>query len=202
MTAISHWMHVDLFKVDQAAALWAGFDPARVSSVEAFKPSEVIATYQMLVSAITTGELMAQSQTNIFAQVGDFRESLVARVDLEAFARRRNLFPAFLFDTLAPLASMGGLPTNDVPRLHAMDGLPASPQPNRGGRPPEHDWNSFTLEIIRRANHPDGLPDTQAQLVRDMLEWFGRIYNREPADSLVKERISKIYAYLAAAGNS
>jgi hypothetical protein len=52
------------------------------------------------------------------------------------------------------------------------------------------------MEIIRRANLPDGLPDTQADLIRDMLAWFLDATGREPAESAVKQRISKIYAYL------
>jgi hypothetical protein len=57
------------------------------------------------------------------------------------------------------------------------------------------------MEIVRRANLPDGLPDTQADLVRDMLTWFQTTYGQEPADSAVKARISKIYRYLEEAKN-
>ena len=57
------------------------------------------------------------------------------------------------------------------------------------------------MEIIRRANLPDGLPETQADLVRDMLAWFLDASGREPAESAVKQRISKIYAHLRQARN-
>jgi hypothetical protein len=126
---------------------------------------------------------------------------LISRADLEAFARSRNLFPAFLFDTLAPLENRGCLSSDDTPRLRVIDAVLTSSPPNRGGRPPEHDWNTFILEIIRRANHPDGLPDTQAALVREMLAWFQSTFGKEPAESAVKERISKIYRYMAEAKN-
>lgn len=67
---------------------------------------------------------------------------------------------------------------------------------NRGGRPSEYDWDSFMLEIIRRANSLDGLPDSQAELVRDMLQWFSITTGLEPAESSIKVRTSKIYKYL------
>ena len=204
MSLVSHWMHVDLFTVDQAAALWAEFDPARVSPVESLKPSEVTAAKQMLTAAIVSGEIRANSATNVLATIGDFAKSLVSRDDLEGFARKRNLFPAFLFDTLAPFGSTGGVRAGREPaRTTIIQGeSPTRTTPiNRGGRPSEHDWNTFIVEIIRRANQPDGLPGTQAELVRDMLAWFQLTYGREPAESSVKERISKIYRHLAEAGN-
>jgi hypothetical protein len=194
-------MHVDLFTVDQAAALWAGFDPARLSPADSFKPSEMIAARQMLTGAIIDRELPARTGGNPSAILNNHSNSLISRADLEAFARSRNLFPAFLFDTLAPLENRGCLSSDDTPRLRVIDAVLTSSPPNRGGRPPEHDWNTFILEIIRRANHPDGLPDTQAALVREMLAWFQSTFGKEPAESAVKERISKIYRYMAEAKN-
>jgi hypothetical protein len=201
MTTISHWMHVDLFTVEQAAALWAGFDPARLSPADSFKPSEMIAARQMLTGAIIDRELPARAEGNPLAIINNHNSSMISRADLEAFARNRDLFPAFLFDTLAPLESTGGSFSDDTPRLRAIDPVPTSPPPNRGGRPQEHDWNTFILEIISRANRPDGLPDTQAELVREMLGWFQSTFGKEPAESAVKERISKIYRYMAEAKN-
>lgn len=57
------------------------------------------------------------------------------------------------------------------------------------------------MEIIRRANTPDGLPATQADLIRDMLQWFVETEGKEPAESAVKSRISKIYKYMDEAKN-
>src|SRR5215211_6021188 len=108
MSTVSHWMHVDLFTVDQAAALWAGFDPARVSPFESKRPSEIVAAGQMLVSAIVSGEIPADSSTNALSPIGNFSRSFVARRDLEAFARKRQIYPAFLFDTLAPFGAGEG----------------------------------------------------------------------------------------------
>ena len=57
------------------------------------------------------------------------------------------------------------------------------------------------MEIIRRANSPDGLPEVQAELIRNLLQWFSDTYGNEPAESAVKQRISKIYKYLNEAKN-
>ena len=108
MSTVSHWMHVDLFTVDQAAALWAGFDPARVSPFENMRPSELVAAGQMLLSAIVSGAIPADSSANALSCIGNFSRSFVARRDLEAFARKRQIYPAFLFDTLAPFGAGEG----------------------------------------------------------------------------------------------
>ncbi|MEQ1942336.1 hypothetical protein ABMA32_07915 [Mesorhizobium sp. VNQ89] len=213
MTLVSHWMHVDLFTVEQAAALWVGYDPAAISPVKSLRPSEFVAATQMITAGIRSGEITADFSTNAYAVIGDHSKSLISRADLEAFARKRALFPAFLFDTLAPLEGTGGLAIGRQPaRLQTLatpsqsatpySELSASPTPvppasNRGGRPPEYDWNSFALEIIHRANQPDGLPERPAELVRDMLAWFQAESGKEPAESSVRERISKIYKYMA-----
>jgi hypothetical protein len=209
MTLVSHWMHVDLFTVEQAAALWAGFDPARLSPAKALWPSEVVAAAQMVTAGILSGEIRANTSTNPYVLIGNHSASLVSRADLETFARKRGLFPAFLFDTLASFEGTGGFASSRQPArvqtLSALTPIPApaalpAPNPptaNRGGRPQEYDWNSFALEIIHRANQPDGLPETPAELIRDMLAWFQTEFGREPAESSVRERISKIYRYMA-----
>lgn len=196
-------MNVDLFTVEQAAALWIDVDPASVGPLDKHNPSEYSATKQMLTAGILTGELNADTSTNGLRMIGDHSKSLVARADLEAFAKNRNLFPAFLFDTLAPFQRQH----NPVAAMSAINQpnevatFEITPSANRGGRPAQYDWDSFTMEIIRRANHPDGLPEKQAYLVRDMLSWFQSRYRQEPAESAVKSRISKIYRYLDEAKN-
>ena len=207
MTAVSNWMHVELFTVDQAAALWAGYDPGSMSMSDTMKPSEVIAAKQMLISWIVSSDLFANSTTNYFARIGNYSDSLVSRQGLELAARKRGLFPAFLFDTLGPLEHLSSLLDREnrpLPKSQApvvVDATAMMPALNRGGRPQEYDWDAFVMEIISRANHPDGLPETQAALVNEMLGWFADTYSKEPAESAVKDRISKIYRYLSKAKN-
>lgn len=205
--AISNWMLVEMFTVDQAAALWGGYDPASMSLVDSMKPSEVMAAKQMLRSCILSGELRVNTSANLMAQFGDHADSLVARGDLERIAKKRDVFPAFLFDTLAPLAEPTDIlrrQNRPIPQVAGVKDPPpvaAVAKPNKGGRPAEYDWDAFIVEIIRRANEPDGLPSTQAELVSAMLAWFSDTCGREPAESAVKDRVSKIYRRLAEAKN-
>lgn len=194
-------MNVDLFTVAQAAALWINADPASMRVLDSLNPPEFSAVKQMLTAGIVNGELQADTSTNALRMIGDHTNSLVSRIDLEAFARKRNFFPNFLFDTLAPFQQ------EDLSAPRARANQPNLPLPqasvpsNRGGRPAQYDWDSFMMEIVRRANLPDGLPEKQADLVRDMLSWFQTAYDQEPAESAVKARISKIYKYLGQVKN-
>lgn len=193
MTFASSWMHVDLFTVDQAAAIWCGVDPTSLNLIESKWPPDVGAIKQMLAGAIVSRLLDADSSRNGFELIGDFSKSFVSRANLENFAKTKKLYPAFLFDTQTSFGeqvSDNGTPNNPPTK-------PAVSPVNVGGRPAEYDWNSFTFEIIRLANHPDGLPETQAELIHEMLAWFSITYGTEPAESSVKQRISKIYKYLA-----
>lgn len=205
---VSNWMHVEIFTVDQASALWCGFDPTALDDLLFRKPPEFAATKQMIVSAILSGEISHDSTNNNLFRIGNYSSSYVNRTGLETLARKRNLFPAFLFDTLAPFGASEEV--NTVKKGHYFEPVAATaPETfesqrssvNKGGRPPQYDWDSFTMEIIYRANHPDGLPPTQAELMRDMLAWFQERCGAEPAESSVKSRISKIYNYLDLAKN-
>lgn len=207
---VSMWMHVDAFTVDQASALWCGADPALMGPMMIRAPSEVRAVHQMLTAAIVSGALPADTSGNAFRLIGKHSDSLVTRRDLETFARAKGLYPAFLFDTLAPFSKTERHPTRlaasrpetNMPPADMAGLEPTIPPAAKGGRPQTYDWDSFTLEIIRRADSLDGLPDVQAELIRDMLQWFRDTYDVEPAESSVKARISKIYRYLDEAKNS
>ena len=134
MTQPSLWMNVDTFTVEQAAALWCGLDPSRLSIFDSSNPSEFHAAKQMLTGAIIAGELAANASMNIQSYGGDHSKTLVTRSALEAFARSRNQYPAFLFDTLAPFAQGSAGPTPTIKsliesRMQALNQAPA----NRGG---------------------------------------------------------------------
>lgn len=200
MTVTSAWMQTDIFTVEQAAALWCGYDPSRLFHVDAMDPPEVLAVRQMLTGGILSGLLPADLSTNALSMIGNHKESLVSRANLAAFARSRDMYPPFLFDTLAPFPEEE-LYTTVRNRREMIQSQPEPKATNRGGRPAEYDWDSFTMEIIHRPNSPDGLPEVQAELIRDLLQWFSDAYRNEPAESEVKQRISKIYKYLNEAKN-
>jgi hypothetical protein len=56
----------------------------------------------------------------------------------------------------------------------AESGPKASTQAKRAagpGAPPKHDWDAFAGAIARRV-HDHGMPVSQGELVRDMMDWF------------------------------
>lgn len=179
------WGMADPLTVEQAACLWAGYDP---SSLMWRRPQAERAAIepllQMLTGAIASGELQADSNSNTALIIGDYNKSFVKRADLMALAESRGQRPAFLFDTmLKPAASTSKTE-------------PAPNHNNKGGRPPEWDWNTFNLEIIRIANSPDGLPDTRAKLAEIMRAWFIDQFDDHPQKTTLEDRIRPIYQYL------
>jgi len=66
---------------------------------------------------------------------------------------------------------------------------------NRGGRPPKN-WEPFWLEVIRIADHPDGLPERKADLQRQMLEWCEENMADAPRETSVRDKVSMIYKYV------
>jgi hypothetical protein len=192
---LAAWFLVDSFTVDQAARLWAGVDPAKNTfQLTAEEQTRIAPKKQMLVAAIMSGVLPAQVNHNAMRIIGNHDTSVVGRSDLEEFARTKQDFPPFLFDTLFPTGVLGQVveSKSSTDRTEA----PSSLEKTRGGRPPEHDWDAITIEIIRVANMPDGLPETQARLVDHLLQWSGETLGREPPVSSVKARVSKIYGAL------
>ncbi len=61
------------------------------------------------------------------------------------------------------------------------------------GRPQKYDWEAFWLRVALIANQPDGLPEKQADLVSQMLNWCSENWGGEPGVSTVKDRLSKLY---------
>jgi hypothetical protein len=62
------------------------------------------------------------------------------------------------------------------------------------GVPPRYDWDSFFVALARRI-FVQGLPSTQAELVREMLEWFQR-RNDEPDESTVRRKVAMVWREL------
>jgi hypothetical protein len=144
---------------------------------------KITAIKQMLSAAIRTGDLPADTSVNVFARIGNHSTSLVTREALRAYAERKNQRPVFLFDTLLPESREDGDDSFGRADRHR----------SRGGRPQEYDWNIFVIEIIRIANSPNGLPEKQSELIRDMLQWCENTWGKQPAESAAKAKVSEIY---------
>jgi hypothetical protein len=63
---------------------------------------------------------------------------------------------------------------------------------NAGGRPRKWDWDGFARELVRLANTLDGLPDRPAT-TKHMKEWCALEWGDEPADSVIRDRIARLY---------
>jgi hypothetical protein len=73
--------------------------------------------------------------------------------------------------------------------------FPCSEPIRRGGpgRKRIHDWTAFWKEVaIRCVNY--GLPAVQAELVRDMEDWFESKFGKAPEISQIKRKIRELYA--------
>ena len=60
------------------------------------------------------------------------------------------------------------------------------------GRKPSYDWESFFLEVAVRIDQ-DGLPEIQAEFEKTMAVWCLDTWGKEPAESTVRSKISRVY---------
>ena len=64
---------------------------------------------------------------------------------------------------------------------------------NTGGRLTEYDWEEILIEIAR-INHFEGLPKTQAEIVRRIQLWYAKNHDGiEPGESVLKTRVSRFF---------
>jgi hypothetical protein len=85
--------------------------------------------------------------------------------------------------------------------LHVPENGAAVAARRRGGPgvPPRHDWDAFYAALTRRI-HEQGVPRTQAELVREMLAWFeARDLEHAPDESTIRRKITPIWRELSRA---
>jgi hypothetical protein len=67
------------------------------------------------------------------------------------------------------------------------------------GVPPRHDWDSFYAALARRI-HEHGIPRTQAELVREMRDWFEqREDEHAPDESTIARKVRIVWQELCRA---
>lgn len=193
MTFSQNWRFVDIFTVDQAAALWCDIEPTSFNIIRPVQDHPEAAAIKQLIVGLLRAAKSAEPNSWM-AGLGrlDYSpgEVEVTRQWLVELATKKGARPAFLFDTLLLNQAANEQKSGDAKAV--QDTKPI----NKGGRPPEHDWDACIIEIIRIAHTPDGLPDSQAELVRKLSEWFDKTYGNEPAESSIKSRVSMIYSKL------
>jgi hypothetical protein len=179
-----NWALADSFTLEQAAYLWCGQEPRRISFLGEVKPDtppDVAAVFAALHNAVSLGTLAVSGG---LPGLQDFSHSVATRADLLDLGKAKKLFPAFLFDTITPATEKN----DEQPAENLTAKAPR-------GRPPEHDWNSMHGEIVRLADL-DGLPETQAELMAHLRNWFSERYDTEPQQSELYRRVSPIWQYV------
>ena len=101
---------------------------------------------------------------------------IIARTEAERFEREHGLF--------GPHAA-----NNDQHPTKASEVTIG-----QSGAPARDDWNAFAGAVARRV-HDEGMPASQGELVRDMLDWFAAS-GRVPDESTVRRRVQALWPML------
>lgn len=105
-------------------------------------------------------------------------EVLVTRAEVERFEREYELY--------------SGPASRDMKGAHSERGRSAGP-----GAPPRYDWDRFFVAIARRI-HDHGIPSSQGELVREMLDWFqARQVEPIPDESTVRRKVAMVWRELS-----
>jgi hypothetical protein len=104
-------------------------------------------------------------------------EILIRRAEVERFEQQHDL-------------SVGPAPRQIRQANRTEQARAASP-----GAPPRYDWNAFTGAVARRV-HDEGMPASQGELIRDMLDWFGTTFGAMPDESTVRRRVQALWPVL------
>lgn len=70
-----------------------------------------------------------------------------------------------------------------------------------GGRPTKHEWEKCWLKICVII-YLEGIPKVQAKLVRRLADWFSTEFDKVPAESEIKKRVSAVFHAISEADNS
>jgi hypothetical protein len=101
---------------------------------------------------------------------------LIARTEAERFEREHGLF--------------GHLSAGNERHPVKVPEIPLG----QSGAPARYDWNAFAGAVARRV-HDEGMPASQGELVRDMLDWFAAS-GAVPDESTVRRRVQAMWTVL------
>jgi hypothetical protein len=60
------------------------------------------------------------------------------------------------------------------------------------GAPARHDWDGFWIAVCKHI-HDNGWPETQAALVRKLMDWLSTNNDAAPDESTVKKKVSRLW---------
>jgi hypothetical protein len=101
---------------------------------------------------------------------------LIAHTEAERFERGHRLF---------------GYQSGTAEQLQAKL---TEAQGGQAGAPARNYWNAFTGAVARRV-HDEGMPASQGELIRDMLDWFAAS-GAVPDESTVRRRVQTLWPVL------
>lgn len=104
-------------------------------------------------------------------------EVLIRRAEVERFEQQHDI--------------AGGPAARAMKRSDQTERLRAASP----GAPPRYDWNAFAGAVARRV-HDEGMPASQGELIRDMLDWFGTTFGAVPDESTVRRRVQALWPVL------
>jgi hypothetical protein len=185
MTYSEYWRFVEILQIHEAAALWCGVEPRKTPSFFDENPPDYNAICRCMLDAIERDQLRA-AVNPLLSKSGDPLCATVRRDRLKAWAQSIRMYPPFLFDVITLTEDC-----DEKPAETDADVATASLQ-RRRGRPPEYDWDGAMVEMFR-ITAEEGLPETGAQMIDKVLLWFRNTFDREPARSIVSNRIGVIY---------
>jgi hypothetical protein len=103
---------------------------------------------------------------------------LITRTEAERFEQQHGLFGKSM---------LKGIGDDDRPKSRHRAGP---------GAPPRYEWDAFYAAIARRV-HEHGIPATQAELIREMLDWFDRRHHEHaPDESTVRRKVAVVWREL------
>ena len=84
------------------------------------------------------------------------------------------------------------VPTKELFEIFGSESV--KPKASPAGAKRKYDWDAFYVEIAVRADL-DNLPETSAELQRDMAEWCLDTWGKEPGESSIKKYVAPIYQH-------
>ncbi len=136
---------------------------------------------------------LIKNQTKIITDLAGENDGYI---DLEPEARQSD-FSAAVDDILIRRDEVERFEAESAPTARDASGLPVA----RGGpgAPAKYDWDGFWVEACRHI-HDEGVPSTQAAMVRALLDWFDKSGAATPDQSTVKKKVSRLWKALQVSG--
>jgi hypothetical protein len=76
---------------------------------------------------------------------------------------------------------------------------PVEPPRSRGGRPPQHDWDEFWIEVVSYAAEKGLFREDRLELQQHMQEWTAQHWEQPPDPATIRVRLRRLFDTIEAA---